>query len=254
MENNNAKRLLHTLFPFIIFVFIQRLLQIVLGELNLPLEFALKDLLAFLPAGTAAVLLFRLKTYDLTDSEENDPVAPPAKSHPGHGLLGIVAAVALMIVLMFLISVPFKTDSRIPAQSLTAFLSLVLIHPIAEEYIFRRLFYGELRRINPVFGCLVQTVMFAIIHDTVAGMIYALGSGIVLAYLIENTGRLWVPIAAHALINLRSYLCLTLLADNPTLCSLIDRCFLIGGFVCFILFLIIRNAPPREPADSEEDA
>jgi len=254
MEHTNTKRLLHTLFPFFLFVFVQRLLQVLFGTLDLPMDPALTELLSFLPAGAAAVLLFRLKTYDSAEEDENDPVAPPAESHPLHGLLGIIAAVAIMIVLMFLISVPFRTDSLIPARSLTAFLSLVIIHPIAEEYIFRGMFYGELRRMNPVFGCLVQTVMFAIAHDTVAGMIYALGSGIVLAYLMENTGRLWVPIGAHAVINLRSYLCLTLLADTPMLSTLLDRVFLIGGFVSFILFLIIRNAPPRETADSEEDA
>ena len=254
MENNNIKRLLHTLFPFILFVFIQRLLVILTGRLDLPAEPALTELLCFLPAGAAAVLLFRLKTYAPTAEEEHEPVAPPKKSHPIHGLLGIVAAVAVMIVMMFLVSVPFDTSGAVPHRSLLSFLSLVLIHPIAEEYIFRGLFYGELRQMNPIFGCLTQTVMFAIAHQTVAGMIYALGSGIVLAYLMENTGRMWVPIAAHAVINLRSYLCLTLLADTPMLSTLIDRVFLIGGFVCFILFLIIRNAPPRETADSEEDA
>lgn len=255
--DNNIKRLLHTLFPFIIFVFIQRLLVIVTGRLELPIEPALTGLLCFLPASAAAVLLFRLKTYAPTDEEENDPIPPPEKSHPGHGLLGVVAAVAVMIVLMFLVSVPFSgSDSEAPAKSLTAFLSLVLIHPIAEEYIFRGLFYGELRKMNPVFGCLVQCVMFAIAHETVTGMIYALGSGIVLAYLMENTGRLWVPMAAHAIINFRSWLCLTVLAEEPLLCTMIDRIFIIGGFVCFILFLIIRNAPPRTGAvtDTTEDS
>lgn len=255
--DNNIKRLLHTLFPFIIFVFIQRLLVIVTGRLELPIEPALTGLLCFLPASAAAVLLFRLKTYAPTDEEENDPIPPPEKSHPGHGLLGVVAAVAVMIVLMFLVSVPFSgSDSEAPVKSLTAFLSLVLIHPIAEEYIFRGLFYGELRKMNPVFGCLVQCVMFAIAHETVTGMIYALGSGIVLAYLMENTGRLWVPMAAHAIINFRSWLCLTVLAEEPLLCTMIDRIFIIGGFVCFILFLIIRNAPPRTGAvtDTPEDS
>ena len=249
----NPRRLLHTLFPFIIFVLVQRLLQILFETLTLPLDSTLTGLLSFLPASAAAVLLFRVKTYADTDEEANNPVAPPEKSHPLHGLLGIIAAVALLIVMMFLISVPFRTESLVPARGLTAFLSLIVIHPIVEEYIFRGLFYGELRRMHPVFGCLVQTVMFAIIHDSVAGMIFALGSGIVLAYLMENTGRLWVPMTAHAVINLRSYLCLTVLADTPMLSTVIDRIFLVGGFISFILFLIIRNSPLRETAESEED-
>ena len=253
METYTIKRHLHTLFPFILFVFTQRFLAVVTGRLNLPLESAVTELLCFLPAGIAAVLLFRLKTYDPSPEEENDPVAPPEKSHPLHGFLGVVAAVAGMIVLMFLISVPFGSSSaEIPERSAAAFLSLVLIHPAAEEYIFRGLFYGELRKMHPVFGCLAQTVMFAIAHDTVAGMIFALGSGIVLAYLLENTGCLWVPIAAHAVINFRSWLCLTVLAEEPMLCAMIDRIFIVGGFVRFILFLIIRNAPHALPEDADE--
>ena len=254
MENNNIKRLLHTLFPFILFVFIQRLLVIITGRLDPSLEPALKDLLCFLPAGGAAILLFRLKTYRIIEEEEHEPVSPPKKSHPAHGLLGVVAAVAVMIVLMFLVSVPFGSEtSDAPARSLISFLSLVILHPAAEEYLFRGLFYGELRRINPVFGCLCQCVMFAISHETVTGMIFALGSGIVLAYLMENTGRLWVPMAAHAIINFRSYLCLTVLAQEPMLCAMVDRIFIIGGFICFILFLIIRNAPPRETEEIPEE-
>ncbi|MBQ8185512.1 MAG: CPBP family intramembrane metalloprotease [Clostridia bacterium] len=244
MENNSIRRLLHTLFPFVIFVLIHRLLALVIGQLDLIPDPSAAGLCAFLPASLAAVILFRLKTYAPTDEEENNPVAPPAKSHPAHGLLGIVAAVAVMIVAMFLVSVPFTSSQiAVPDGGILSFLSLVVIHPVIEEYIFRGLFYGELRKMNPVFGSVAQCVMFAIIHDTVTGMIYALFSGLVLAYLMENTGRLWVPMAAHAIINLRSWLCLTVLADNPFLCLLLDRFFLIGGFVCFILFLIIRNAP-----------
>lgn len=234
-----------------LFVFIQRLLLLLLGYTDWFSDPTIPSLIAFLTASAAAVLLFRLKTYSPTPEEENDPVAPPEKSHHAHGLLGVIAAVAVMIVLMFLVSVPFGTSDNTLIPGIPAFISLILIHPVVEEYIFRGLFYGELRQMNPVFGCLVQTVMFAIIHESVAGMIYALGSGLVLAYLMENTGRLWVPMAAHAVINLRSYLCLTVLADNPLLCSVIDRCFIVGGFICFILFLIIRNAP--HPVKTEDE-
>lgn len=252
MENNSIGRLLHTLFPFVIFVLVQRLTALFIGRLDLIPDPTAAGLCAFLPASLTAVLLFRLKTFAPTAEEENNPVAPPAKSHPALGLLAVIAAVAVMIITMFLVSVPFSSPQHtLPHGGILPFLSLVIIHPVIEEAVFRGLFYGELRKMNPIFGALVQCVMFAIIHDTVPGMIFALFSGLVLAYLIENTGRLWVPMAAHAIINLRSWLCLTVLSDEPFLCLLLDRFFIIGGFVCFILFLILRNAPHTAAAGED---
>ena len=95
------------------------------------------------------------------------------------------------------------------------------------------MFYGELRLLSRVFACIAQTLMFAILHSTVDGMIYALCSGLVLAVLYERTGRISACIIAHIFINLRSLLSLTVLLDMTSVIHTLDFALVIAGIACF---------------------
>ena len=51
-----------------------------------------------------------------------------------------------------------------PFQYVLAFLSLTIIPAIVEEFIFRGISYGELRKINPWLAMIVVSLTFAIAH------------------------------------------------------------------------------------------
>lgn len=240
MNKTNIQRLLHTLLPFIIMTMVQRSLLLIFGHLELTGEIA--ELLAFLPAAVCAALIFRIKTYTVEDGDGHTDT-PPLEPKPAWiCILHTLVACGVMIILMYVVAALIGSGtSDVPEVSVTAVLSTLLVHPVVEELLFRRMFYGELRLLHPFFGCLAQSMMFAIVHNTVDGMLYALCSGVVLAVLYENSGRIWTAVAAHIVVNLRSYLCLTVLASRPDLAQAVDVAFGALGLAAFVWLAVLEG-------------
>jgi len=208
------------------------------------------SLAAFLLSAAAAVFMFRQKTY--TDDSASD--APPLVKLPmGLSVMHTVVSVAVMTVVMYAVSFFAGGDSGETAQfTILGIVSAVILHPVMEELIFRKMFYGELRLMNPIFGGLAQALMFAILHSTVDGMIYALAGGVVLAVLYEHTGRIETSAAAHAFVNLRSVLCLTLLSDSTALIHGLDFALMIAGVICFVGCTALSAGVRRNQSEEEE--
>lgn len=230
----NVRRLMHTFLPFMVMNMVQRVLLLLLqphAETLFIRETV--SLAAFLLSSAAAVFMFRQKTY--TDDSSSD--TPPLVRLPvGLCVMLTVVCTAVMTSVMYALSfLAGRADGTGEAAQFTllGIVSAVVLHPILEELIFRKMFYGELRLMNPIFGCLAQALMFSILHSTVDGMIYALAGGVVLAVLYELTGRIEFSAAAHALINLRSVLCMTVFSDKPALIHGLDFVLIAAGIICF---------------------
>ena len=109
--------------------------------------------------------------------------------------------------------VGFENLSR-SYEYILAFMTLVVIAPIAEELLVRGYLYGKLRKIMPVVGAvIVSAILFSILH---IGLIDADGNfaltglnvalnvlplGIVLALLREKTGSIWASVLLHMIKN-----------------------------------------------------
>lgn len=258
MDKNSINRLTHTLVPFIIMAMVQRLLILIYGHFELYGRLA--ELLAFLPAVGIAVLLFRVKTYHICTEEEHTEIKPLNKKNTLFSCLQLLITMAVMILLMyatssFASSMAYSSTNSTELSLLTV-VSTLIIHPFLEEYLFRYLFYGELRLLNPIFGCMMQAVMFAIIHNTVESMTYALISAVALAILYEQTGAMWTVISAHIFINLRSLLYLTFLAGNDSIIRLLDTVFIAIGGLAFVFLGITAGSitASRITANNEDDS
>ncbi len=99
-------------------------------------------------------------------------------------------------------------------QYILAFLTLVMIAPIAEEVLMRGYLYGKLKKIMPTFGAMLLTaVTFAALHMqwNVGLDVFALS--LVLTSLREVTGNIWAGILLHMLKNGLAFYVLFI---NPT--------------------------------------
>ena len=234
MEKNNINRLLHVFVPFVIMVMIQNLLRPLWGRIDF--EGTTSELISFVIASAAAIIFFTLTN---PVGGDKTPRAGIVKS-----VLHLLFCIAMLVTTMYITAIvtehyTAKTVSVTPIYV----VSVLLIHPIVEEYLFRGLFYGELRKINPIFGIIAQAIMFAIIHDSIDGMTYALVAGIFLGLTTEKTGRHWVPVLAHILINLRSLVYIKVIAENETIRQGIDIGIISAGFAAFLVLLILKNIP-----------
>jgi len=78
----------------------------------------------------------------------------------------------------------------------------VIIGPVAEEFIFRGLFYPFLKQCGrPGLAWFGVSFLFALVHWDAAAFVPLFLLALVLTWLYETTDNLFAPITAHALFN-----------------------------------------------------
>lgn len=83
-----------------------------------------------------------------------------------------------------------------------AFLTLVVVAPLAEEVLVRGYLYGKLRKVTSVVGAVVITsLLFSLMHFQWNVALNVLPLGIILALLRESTGSIWASVLLHMVKN-----------------------------------------------------
>ena len=86
-------------------------------------------------------------------------------------------------------------------------LIVVILAPLLEEFLFRKLLYGALKRkLKPVVAMLITSVAFAVLHIDPVQMIYAFLFGLLLAEITERSGNYLMGALAHMTANLTAVL------------------------------------------------
>ncbi|MBR5766543.1 MAG: CPBP family intramembrane metalloprotease, partial [Lachnospiraceae bacterium] len=76
------------------------------------------------------------------------------------------------------------------------------IGPFCEEFTFRGLIFGGLKRSGYVFAAaVISAIFFGLMHLNLNQMCYALVMGVMFSMLVEASGSIWASIIAHAVIN-----------------------------------------------------
>jgi membrane protease YdiL (CAAX protease family) len=85
-----------------------------------------------------------------------------------------------------------------------AVLVMVILAPVIEEFIFRKLIIDRMRAYGEGACVLVSGLLFGLFHGNLAQFFYAFGLGAIFAFIYLKTGRLRYPIFLHMAINLYS--------------------------------------------------
>lgn len=102
-----------------------------------------------------------------------------------------------------------------PFQYIIAFLSLTIIPAIVEEFIFRGIAYGELRKINPWLAMFIVSLTFGIAHLELSLGVTTFVMSFVACFIREKiTDTIWAGIILHFLKNALAFVVLFVL---PTL-------------------------------------
>lgn len=220
-----------------------------------------RDFGSFLAAALLAAFLYRCLDPVGWENVFRESVGEPctlplAFCQMGYGFLWLMG---IMAVVQNLFAPPMQTDRTLAG----AIVSAVLVHPILEEWLFRRVFMARLldladgeipapevvaenaeaapqrkyTRAGMLFAVLTQAVLFALMHTGGPSMLYGFGGGVVLGVLMLRTGRLWVPVAVHMAINLRSVIWPVL---SQSLTFVMDMVLIIAGVCCGLLFWGLR--------------
>lgn len=153
--------------------------------------------------------------------EEEDPPPRALMPRPSLGaskvagivVLGIIAALGGSIVLGVLLEllelgvqeqssvleiVGETRDGGPQTEAIMLAVSALLIAPLAEEWLFRRLLFVRVRATSgALLAYGLSALAFAAIHGNPTGILIYFWLGLVFAVVLEKTGRLWAAIAVH---------------------------------------------------------
>jgi membrane protease YdiL (CAAX protease family) len=129
----------------------------------------------------------------------------------------ILVTLAINLLPWFNVSQPQDTgfyQTNYGYEVILAFVTLVIIAPIAEEIIFRGYLFGRLKKYAPVWVAIVVTsVVFGALHGAWNLAVDTFALSVVMCLLRQNTGSLWASILLHMSKN---GLAFYILFINPT--------------------------------------
>ena len=100
-------------------------------------------------------------------------------------------------------------------EYILAFLTLVVLAPVAEEVIFRGYLFGKLKKFLPIWVAVVATsLLFGLVHGAWNLVFDTFALSVVMCLLRQSTGSLWAPILLHMSKNGIAFYFLFI---NPTL-------------------------------------
>ena len=77
----------------------------------------------------------------------------------------------------------------------------VIVAPIGEEFVFRKLIIDRTNKYGPVVSIVLSALMFGLMHGNFYQFFYCFAIGLILGYIYYSTGKLYITIAIHAIIN-----------------------------------------------------
>ncbi len=77
----------------------------------------------------------------------------------------------------------------------------VIVAPIGEEFVFRKLLIDRTQKYGAFISIGMSGLMFGLMHGNFYQFFYAFALGLLLGYIYYNTGKLYITIAIHAIVN-----------------------------------------------------
>jgi len=102
---------------------------------------------------------------------------------------------------------------------LETFITLCILAPLGEEFIFRKLIVDRTRRFGEGPSIVISALLFSLYHTNIDQFIYAFMLGAFFAYIYQRHGNIWYTVLLHSIMNLIGGMIPTLLEriEAPTL-------------------------------------
>lgn len=140
---------------------------------------------------------------------------PKHKMKAGHFVLAAIMSLAIMYIFNILGTMLTGMIGRLKgsevqnvlndafsgANIFLVFIDTVIIAPVFEEYVFRKLIVDRTMRYGQGTAVILSGLMFGLFHGNLSQFTYTFVLGLFLAFLYVKTGNLKITIGLHMLIN-----------------------------------------------------
>ncbi len=122
-----------------------------------------------------------------------------------------------------------------------ALIALCVVPAVCEEFAYRGMFMGILAPCGEGYAIVVSSLLFAFMHSSLIGVVFAFFSGLILALIRKSTGRLWSVMTVHFLNNAIA-VGLSVFQNTHTQAEYLTLIFYaayISAALVFVLFLLL---------------
>ncbi len=134
-------------------------------------------------------------------------------------------------------------------------ISSALVPACCEEYLFRGMVLSNILPYGKTNAIVVSAVLFGLMHQNPAQMLYATAAGIVLGLVYVRTRSIWGGVLIHFFNNLISVI-QQMLFDRlvyeraSQICMIMEAVLVICGVICAVVLLCTERRRKREFNDS----
>ena len=176
------------------------------------------------------------------------------------GLAILLAGAIINAVFCEIIGYRMPADATAPVDynnpaAVILYMTVALAPAFAEEFLFRGVFYTNLRPYGRAQAMIISSLLFALMHQNIAQLFYTFLAGLAMALMYEITGSIWCSVFFHMFNNELSVLREVLYygkfgeAADPFLNILNGIIFLLGSASLVILIVYYgRQASEKRKA------
>lgn len=132
-------------------------------------------------------------------------------------------------------SIDFNTEVSSVTEVLLYFVSTALVPAFAEEFAFRGVLMGSLRKYGDAFAIVISSIMFGAMHGNIVQIPFAFMLGLIFGYADCKTNSIFPSIIIHFINNFYAVL-MTVAQDNANISS--NTFYVIDCFV-MVMFCIL---------------
>lgn len=119
---------------------------------------------------------------------------------------------------------------------LILFIFTVIIPPITEEIIFRKVMYEHLNVFNPKISVLLTSILFGFFHGNIQQITFGVFAGFGFVLIKKYTGNLKYCILVHTLVNLSAFIVQYLSNNNNTILICSNIFIILSASIAVLLF------------------
>ncbi len=132
------------------------------------------------------------------------------------------------------------SDMQMSVPIWLGILSYAILAPLGEEFLFRGVVYGQLRKVcSAPVAIAVSALAFGLFHGNLVQFVYATLLGAVMALVRELYGTLWASVVFHAIANLFVYVVLDLSPVGEAFVTAPATLFFLGISAVCLVFMVI---------------
>ena len=177
--------------------------------------------------------------------------AEPEKNKKQSLMIVPAAFFALMVWNLIIGAVDFSLSSisGTPAEGISysplfGLITIAVIPALFEEFAFRKVIYGCMRKHGKVIAAVFSSLLFGLMHQNLTQGVFAFGMGLLMCYVYEKTGRIVYTMLLHFLNNAISVL-LPFIPEYKEFGGTIEAALGVAALITVTVILLKRDNRTR---------